>query len=65
MAAALGKPPARMAAAAPGGQAAAAAMGVPQTWPPLLGSDETILHICYFYVKNILDGKMTKKFWAQ
>jgi len=46
-----------MATAAPGGQAAAAAMGVQQTWPPLLGSDETILHICYFYVNNILDRR--------
>ena len=44
-----------------GRQAAAAAAGVQEAWPPLLGSNETILHICYFYVKNILDSKMCKK----
>ena len=44
-----------------GRQAVVAAAGVQEAWPPLLGSNETILHICYFYVKNILDSKMCKK----
>ena len=44
-----------------GRQAVVAAAGVLEAWPPLLGSNETILHICYFYVKNILDSKMCKK----